>query len=141
MCNNDIDKYEESYNRIMKLKDEEKKFHNILNTEGNYSFFYDESGNCRKFRLSENGFNIEYLNNFVLAGVMYKEYKDISKELNTLYTELKMQNNQKEIKSSYIMKNDFLSSVKSKKLNKIFHFIEDNNMYLHFSVRNNLYFF
>lgn len=52
-----------------------------------------------------------------------------------------MQDNQKEIKSNYIIKNDFLASVKSKKLNKILHFIEYNNLYLHFSIRNNLYLF
>lgn len=141
MCNNYIDKYEEAYKETMELKEKEKSIHNINNTEGSYKFFYDESGNCRKFRLSENGFNVEYLNNFVLAGIMFKEYKDISNELNELYIDLKMQDNQKEIKSNYIMKNDFLASVKSKKLNKILHFIEDNNLYLHFSIRNNLYLF
>lgn len=141
MCNNNIDKYEEAYKETMELKEKEKSIHHINNTEGIYKFFYDESGNCRKFRLSENGFNVEYLNNFVLAGIMFKEYKDISNELNELYIDLKMQDNQKEIKSNYIMKNDFLASVKSKKLNKILHFIEDNNLYLHFSIRNNLYLF
>lgn len=74
---------------------------------------------------------------------MFIDYNDIdiNNKFDDLCITLNKQKNQKELKSSFIIKKDFLTLIKSVKLNYILKFINDNNLYLHYSIRNNLYLF
>ena len=57
--------------------------------EEEMTFYYDESGNCRKFSLTDTGFNdIDALKgDFVLAGVAY-EGKSFNIDVPSLYSAL-----------------------------------------------------
>ena len=62
---------------IINVEDEKKsilELNGIAPFNEQMTFFYDESGNCRKFALTESGFNsTEALKgDFVLAGVAYE---------------------------------------------------------------------
>ena len=54
------------------MKQSLRNLHGIEPYEGILTFFYDESGNCRKFSLTKNGVNFEdsLWGDFVLAGVV-----------------------------------------------------------------------
>ena len=67
------------------------------------TFFYDESGNCRKFSLTENGVNSTdaLKGDFVLAGVAY-EGLDKEIDVSGLYKALDYKEGQKEIKYRHL---------------------------------------
>lgn len=67
------------------------------------TFYYDESGNCRKFALSETGFNNtdSLRGDFVLAGVAH-EGESFSIDVPTLYTALDYKEGQKELKFKHL---------------------------------------
>lgn len=70
------------------------------------TFYYDESGNCRKFFLTEAGFNCNdsLKGNFVLAGVAHEEEAcDI--DILALQKSLNYSDRQKELKFKHLYYN------------------------------------
>ena len=80
------------------------------------TFYYDESGNCRKFSLTETGFNNSdaLKGDFVLAGVAY-EQESFDIDVPALYVALDYKEGQKEIKFKHLYhnSNNFLSFIES----------------------------
>lgn len=64
---------------------------NISPLTERYSFFYDETGNIRKFRLTEDGVNASegIVNDFILGGVLFRGDTPPC-DLDILYNELKI---------------------------------------------------
>ena len=77
----DVDEYR---NKLSMLSD-------IPLLNGKYSFYYDETGNIRKFRLTNNGVNADegIANDFILGGVLFKGDTPPC-DLDLLYDELKI---------------------------------------------------
>ncbi len=73
-----------------------------------YTFYYDESNNCRKFWLDDERmhFNSNYTEDFVLAGVVTKDEK-VQISLEELRQLLGLQNNVKEIKFNLKSRPDY----------------------------------
>lgn len=102
-----------------------------------FTFYYDETNNIRKFYVRENNFNYSFLTNFVLGGLVYEgEQPDIK----ALFDELNLQNNIKDIKLKHIAKGEFAQCLKSQKLNCYLKYLLDNNLYIHYSSVNLLYY-
>ena len=107
------------------------------------TFYYDESGNCRKFSLTDIGFNnIDALKgDFVLAGVAH-EGKSSDIDVAALYAALDYKEGQKELKFKHLYHNskDFLSFIGSKRATGFLEWLQKSGLYIHYSALNNLYY-
>ncbi|MDU6063946.1 MAG: hypothetical protein E6Y75_02335 [Anaerococcus sp.] len=111
--------------------------------EEEMTFYYDESGNCRKFSLTDTGFNnIDALkSDFVLAGVAHEgRYYDI--DVTALYSALDYREGQKELKFKHLFHNskDFISFIGSKRATGFLKWLSKSGLYIHYSALNNLYY-
>lgn len=108
-----------------------------------YTFYYDETGNCRKFSLTEKGYNSEEAveNNFILAGVLHP---GISFDVNfdVLYSQLGYSEEQKELKFKHIYHNSksFIEFIGSKRATAYITWLFESGLYVHYSTLNNLYY-
>lgn len=108
-----------------------------VDLESAFTFFYDETNNIRKFYVKESNFNSSFQPNFVLGGVVYdKSEPDIEK----LFSELNLESSIKEVKLKHIAKGEFLSCLKSHKLKYFLRYLLENNIYIHYSNVNFLYY-
>lgn len=110
--------------------------------EEDMTFYYDESGNCRKFSLTETGFNnIDALKgDFVLAGVAH-EGGSFDIDVPLLYAALDYKEGQKELKFKHLFHNseDFQSFMGSKRATGFLEWLSKSGLYIHYSALNNLY--
>jgi len=122
---------------INKIRDIYKQLIPIADLESALTFYYDETNNIRKFYINEKGFNYSFQSNFVLGGIVY----DVSEpDIEKLFTKLNLQNSTKDVKLKHLAKGDFLSCLKSHKLNYFLRFLLENDIYIHYSTVNLLYF-
>ena len=108
-----------------------------------YTFFYDETGNCRKFYLKDGSVNfIEGLtHNFLLGGVAFQgtEHKT---DFESLYRSMQFMEGQKELKFKHLYNKstDFLSFMNSQRASDFLAWLENSGLYIHYSTLNNLYY-
>ena len=108
-----------------------------------YTFYYDETGNCRKFSLSEKGYNstsaIE--NNFILGGVLHPG-KEFHVDFDTLFSKMGYSEEQKELKFKHLYLNskNYLEFIGSKRATSFLTWLTDSGLYVHYSTLNNLYY-
>lgn len=109
-----------------------------------FTFYYDETGNCRKFRLTENGVNNSNAleNNFILGGVAFS---GINKQINfdMLFSSLGFdKEHQKELKFKHLFhnSNNFLNFMESKRASTFLNWLDKNDLYIHYCTLNNLYY-
>ena len=127
---------------ITENRDLEIKMHNFKNVDIEYIFYYDETNNIRKFWFkNKNKFNIPIENlskNFVLGGVVHLKSKT---NFNTveLKDNLNLPSNINEIKLKHLAKGDFISCLKSKKLEIFLDWLLNNELFIHYSNLNILY--
>ena len=101
-----------------------------------YTFYYDETNNIRKFYVRETDFNYSFTANFVLGGLVYE---GATPDIQPLFDGLKLQKTVKEVKLKHIAKGEFLDCLKSKKLNYFLQYLLDNDLFIHYSSLNILY--
>jgi len=105
----------------------------------NYTFYYDETNNHRKFYLKNKRFNIKDSNqNFVLGGVVAIS-EDINFDIKKFKKDIKLQKNAKEVKFDNIEKGDFLKSLSSKRFNTFLNYLNNSSLYVHYSNINIIY--
>lgn len=113
------------------------QMHDLRGMDDVYTFYYDETNNIRKFRIVEDSFNVADPGNFVLAGIVHhgKETPDIE----PLIEALRLPKNVKELKLKYLGEGDFLSVLKSDKIGKLFCWLIENKLYIHYFNLNILF--
>lgn len=108
-----------------------------------WTFYYDESGNCRKFSLTEKGVNSEdaIAGDFVLAGVAH-EGDSIQIDIEKLKQIIGVNDKQKEIKFKHLYKKstDFLRFMGENRTLEYLKWLSDSGLYLHYSTLNNLFY-
>lgn len=104
--------------------------------DSSFTFYYDETNNIRKFYVREVDFNSSFNSNFVLGGLVYE---GIRPDIKPLFNRLNLQKNITEVKLKHIAKGEFLDCLKSEKLNIFLNFLMDNDLYIHYSSLNILY--
>ncbi|WP_339173129.1 DUF3800 domain-containing protein [Paenibacillus sp. FSL H7-0943] len=115
------------------------EFQGLENMDVNYTFYYDETNNGRKFHLADGRFNISIDQNFILGGIVYEgQSNDI--EPTELFQRLDLQKTINEVKFKHIASGDFINVLKSKKINLILKWISSKKIYLHYTNLNPLYF-
>lgn len=111
--------------------------------EEEMTFYYDESGNCRKFSLTDAGFNNTdaLKGDFVLAGVAH-EGRSFDIDVSSLYAALDYKEGQKELKFKHLFHNskDFQSFIGSKRATGFLEWLIRSGLYIHYSALNNLYY-
>jgi len=128
---------------ISLLRDRIIQMHGLQNVDIRYTFFYDETNNPKKFRITTEGFNVSENDFFILGGIVYKSENHISDEkVNALFSELITQKNMKEIKFKQASNSakDFYSTMKAKKIALVLKWLEENKIWIHYSYRDNLYY-
>jgi len=128
---------------VEEVKKEMFEFYHIPIFDEEMTFYYDESGNCRKFSLTESGFNNDEAikENFVLAGVAY-EGKKFEIDISELHKIFHYQASQKELKFRHLYHNstDFISFMDSYRLTNFMKWLNGSGLYIHFSTMNNLFY-
>ena len=109
-----------------------------------YDFYYDETGNCRKFSLKENGFNFnDAINkNFILGGIAIKQ-KQEPLNFDFLYSDLgfvKDEQDELKFKNVYHNSKNFLDFIGSNRATAFLKWLNNNNIYIHYLTLNNLYY-
>jgi len=115
---------------------------NVDRSKVDGTFYYDESNNFRKFRLNETGFNndISDQSHFTLGGIYLP--KGCKPDVEDLMIKLRPQKNQKELKFKFFSygKKELKDFLKSKILKILFEWIFSNEILIHMSSMDYLYF-
>jgi hypothetical protein len=104
--------------------------------DGAFTFYYDETNNIKKFYVRENDFNYTFTANFVLGGLVHSGH---APNVRPLIDSLKLQKTATEVKFKHIASGQFLDCLKSEKLKLFLQFLRDNDLYVHYSSLNILY--
>lgn len=124
-------------------KDTVWKLNGIKPFNEEMTFYYDESGNCRKFYLTDNGFNDPEAikGDFVLAGIAHNG-KSYEIDLASLHEALEYKEGQKELKFKHLYHNsaDFVSFMGSKRATEFLEWLDKSGLYIHYSALNNLFY-
>jgi len=128
---------------VEEVKKETSEFYQIPIFDEKMTFYYDESGNCRKFILTKDGFNNNdsVKGDFVLAGVAH-EGKTFNINLSELHKIFHYQSSQKELKFKHLFhsSSNFLSFMESDRLTHFIKWLDESDLYIHYSTMNNLYY-
>ena len=106
-----------------------------------YSFYYDETGNVRKFKLTDSGVNAEegIANDFILGGVLFEG--DVTPcDLDSLFDGLKIKASEIKFKTLAGRKSDFWAAIGKKPIHKYLTWLESSGLYVHYATLNNIYF-
>src|SRR5690554_1039745 len=122
------------------------EFPSFDNESDFYAFYYDESGNTRKFYIQpdKNNFNVDRdpnqkaRYNFSLGGIAHKG-KSASADPTELILNLKLQKTAKELKLDQIARGNFSEILKSSKLEIVLKWILDSDCYIHYFNLNMVY--
>ena len=106
-----------------------------FNTE--YTFFYDETNNIKKFYVKEEGYNNSYDSNFILGGVVFE---GLPPNIKDLFVGLELQRTLKDVKFKHIAKGNFTNCLKSDKLFYFLDYLLKSPIYIHYSTINILYY-
>ena len=104
------------------------------------TFFYDETGNCGKFSLCDEGVNdpTALSNDFILGGVAYIGEENPSKP-EELIRALRLQSNELKLKNIY-RSGSFLEAMGSRRASIYIDWLYNSGLYVHYSTINNLYY-
>jgi hypothetical protein len=121
---------------VSEIREATKAMDVNIDIDSEFTFFYDESNNIRKFHVKEDDFNSPFEGSFILGGLVVK---GCIPDIDPLFESLKLQSSIKEVKLKHIAKGDFLECLKSPKLEKILSYLLQEKFYIHFSSINLLY--
>jgi len=128
---------------LIKSNIDMQRLQGILPFDKDYSFYFDETNNIRKFilnPLAEDKVNIQkgLQVDFILGGICFYQQPNVD-ELFEYYVS---QGIDTELKSKHLFRyNDFANDFKSERVTKLLDWlIDEKAVYLHYSIQNNLYY-
>lgn len=122
---------------VNEIRESQKSMAPHIDFDKKYHFFYDESNNPRKLYTREADFNSSITGSFVLGGIVDEGNVFNFEELKN---SLKLQKNVKELKFKHLASGDFISCLNSQKINTYLQFIDDEDILVHLSNINLLYY-
>ncbi|CAA0201045.1 DUF3800 domain-containing protein [Tenacibaculum maritimum] len=122
--------------QIQEIRETTKMLARTANFDESYTFYYDETNNLKKFYVRENDFNSSFTANFVLGGLVHK---GIAPDVQGLIESFNLQKTTKEVKFKHIANGNFIDCLKSKKLKLFLQFLNDNDVFVHYSSLNVFY--
>lgn len=119
------------------------EMHGIPLCNEKMTFYYDETNNCGKFYLTEEGINDEsaLLCDFILGGVMYDGVENPA-DTDKLFRDLKLQLSIKELKFKHINRGrkPFLEFIGNDRVTAYIEWLYNSGLYIHYATINNLYY-
>ena len=131
---------------FMELRKMEAAMHQVNPCDEKWEFYYDETGNCRKFRLKEgcDFNNREALTHYFILGGLVFDSKDDAMNSNpqAMISSLGLQANVVELKSHHLCPTDwnFEHFIRQDKVTKVIKWINNSKANIQYSIENNLYF-
>ncbi|NWQ40397.1 hypothetical protein MLOOGBEN_06750 [Bacillus sp. EB106-08-02-XG196] len=120
-----------------------KSIDNNLNFDVNYTFYYDETNNCRIFRIKDGKLNVDKNKDYILGGVaLDKEIQNINDNFIELRNKLHIQSNLKEVKFKNLcgQGSNFLKCISSNKIKYFLSWLLEKDIYIHYQIFDNLYY-
>lgn len=125
------------------IRKTESEFQNIPLNNDILTFYYDETGNCGKFVLIEDGFNDNraLINDFILGGVMH-EGTVCNADTDKLLRDLRLNPGAKELKFDKLYKHGtpFMDFIGCRRISVYLEWLAESGLYIHYSTMNNLYY-
>ena len=112
------------------MREREIALHGLQKADAEYTFYYDETNNVRRFHFDERGFNVAELKVFVLGGIVHQGPPQPI-DLQQLREELNIQPTADEIKLKHIAKGDFLDLLQSQRLGRFLEWVHHQGFYIH----------
>lgn len=107
------------------------------------TFYYDETGNCGKFKVTETGFNdpMALTRDFILGGIAY-DGEECPANVDSLFAALDLKPGTAELKFHHISrkKANFHEWFGSKRASVFIQWLHTSNLYIHYALLNNLYY-
>lgn len=113
------------------LRRDQIRLHNLTKADLPYTFYHDETNNCRKLSLRADGFNVTELKVFVLGGVVH-DGPPRAFDMAGLRTDMRIPANVPELALEYVGKGNFLEILGSWKLTVFLKWLRANNLILHY---------
>ena len=115
-------------------------FQGIPYCDEKMTFYYDETGNCGKFSLNEDGVNdpTALNNDFILGGVAFVG-DTCPADPDKLISDLRLQSNELKFKNLY-KSGDFIAFMKSRRVSIFIDWLYNSGLYIHYATINNLYY-
>lgn len=127
----DSEDIERKIQEFKDMRDMEVKYHNLVNVNERYNFYYDETNNIRKLHIKHGRFNVTELNDFILGGIVYKgELRSF--DISNLKANLKLHSNVNEIKLKHLAQGNFLEILRAEKLTIYLEWLRDNQLLIHY---------
>jgi len=123
---------------IVDMRDMLIEMYGLTNLDGNYTIYHDESNNIRLLRLTDEGFNIDKPDCFILGGICYKG-SERQLKLEVLKTKLELQKSVQDMKLKHLSKGAFPQLLESKKISIFLQWLLDEDLLIHFSVMDVVY--
>lgn len=115
----------------------------VTNIEKKYILYYDETNNPRTFRLTDDGFNVNEREFFILGGIGFESDKlTANEDVEELFCKLKLQRNATEVKFKHIRQNakNFISLLTKSKVITLIDWLYEKQYPIHYSYIDNFYY-
>lgn len=122
--------------QVQEIRDTTKMLARNANFDESYTFYYDETNNLKKFYVREDSFNSSFTANFVLGGLVHKHS---APDVQGLIKSFNLQKTTNELKFRHIAKGNFTDCLKSRKLQLFLQFLNDKDIFVHYSSVNVFY--
>lgn len=132
--------------QFIQLREIEARFCGVKTCNEKWFFYYDETGNCRKFRLTDDGSfnNTNALSHYFILGGLFFETKENAEKCDSqsFINSLHLGTNFTELKSNMLCPANwtFENFIKNDRVSKLIKWIYYSKTNIHYSVENNLYF-
>ncbi len=121
----------------------ESELHNIPLCDNRMTFYYDETGNCGKFKLIESGINdpMALTRDFILGGVAF-DGEICPADIDALFAALRLKPDAAELKFRHISKRktDFHDWFGLPRACTFIRWLYESDLYIHYALINNLYY-
>jgi hypothetical protein len=110
----------------------------LTNADRRYTFYYDETNNVRRLRLTPDGFNVQRPECFVLGGIVHRgEPRPI--DIAGLCDRLRLQASVRELKLKHLGKGGFLDLLASSRTASFLEWLQESDFWVHYQVTDLLY--
>ena len=125
------------------LRQTESEFQGIPLCDTRMTFYYDETGNCGKFKVTGTGVNdpMALTRDFILGGIAF-DGDECTADIDSLFASLNLKKEAAELKFRHISrrKNEFLEWFGSKRASIFIRWLHDSGLNIHYALMNNLYY-
>ncbi len=125
------------------MRQKESKLQGIPLCDAHMTFYYDETGNCGKFKVTETGFNdpMALTRDFILGGIAF-DGDECPADIDSLFSALNLKKEASELKFRHISrkKTEFHEWFGSKRACIFIRWLHDSGLYIHYTLMNNLYY-